>query len=115
MQKNSKKLSAKDVKINNGLHVHAIVAMAPTLRSFLNGAKLKQLLRERRHRFIGDFTSIADIHAIRIKNRVGFVADYVFKSAKRNAALLDEVLILPKAPCDVTPRERRYRGVTWHI
>jgi hypothetical protein len=57
VHKNTKKLSARDVTINNGLHVQAIVAMAPTLRSFLNGAKLTKLLREKRHRFIGRFTS----------------------------------------------------------
>jgi hypothetical protein len=56
VQKNAKKLSARDIKINDGLHVHAIVAMAPTLRTLLNGAKLIRLLREKRHRFIGGFT-----------------------------------------------------------
>ncbi len=58
VHKNTKKLSARDVTINNGLHVQAIVAMAPTLRSFLNGAKLTKLLREKRHRFIGRFTEL---------------------------------------------------------
>jgi len=92
VQKNTKKLSARDIKINDGLHVHAIVAMAPTLRTLLNGAKLIRLLREKRHRFIGGFTSIADIHAVWVKDRVRFVVDYVFKSAKRNPALLEHVL-----------------------
>jgi hypothetical protein len=63
-----------------------------------------KILREKRHRFIGDFTSIADIDAVRIKSRARFVTDYVFKSAKRSPALLDDVLILPKAFRDVTPR-----------
>jgi hypothetical protein len=87
VQKNTKKLSAKDTKINDGLHVHAIVAMAPTLRSSLNGANLKNTIRQKRNRFIGDFTSIADIDVVRIKSKVRFVTDYVFKSAKRNPAL----------------------------
>jgi hypothetical protein len=86
--------------------VHAIVAMAPTLRTLLNGANLTKLLREKRHRFIGHFTSIADIDTVRIKSKVRFVTDYVFKSAKRNPALLDDVLILPKSFCDITPREK---------
>jgi len=106
VQKTIKKLSARDIKINNRLHVHAIVAMAPTLRTLLNGANLTKLLREKRHRFIGHFTSIADIDAVRIKSKVRFVTDYVFKSAKRNPALLDDVLILPKSFCDITPREK---------
>jgi hypothetical protein len=87
VQKNTKKLSAQDTKINDGLHVHAIVAMAPTLRSSLNGANLKNTIRQKRNRFIGDFTSIADIDVVRIKSKVRFVTDYVFKSAKRNPAL----------------------------
>jgi len=32
--KHSKKLSVKDVTINDGLHVHAIIAMPSTLRHF---------------------------------------------------------------------------------
>jgi hypothetical protein len=104
--KKTTELSLRDVKINDGLHVHAIVAMAPTLRTLFKALKLRKLLREKRHRFIGDFTSIADIDAVRIKSRARFVTDYVFKSAKRSPALLDNVLILPKAFCDVTPRER---------
>jgi hypothetical protein len=36
--KSSKKLSVKDVTINDGLHVHAIIAMPSTLRHFLMDA-----------------------------------------------------------------------------
>jgi hypothetical protein len=74
--KTTNKLSSRDVKINDGLHVHAIVAMPPTLRTFLKPFKLRKLLREKRHRFIGDFTSIADIDALRIRTRARFVTDY---------------------------------------
>jgi hypothetical protein len=102
--KHSKKLSVKDVTINHGLHVHAIVAMPRTLRHF-HGCKLKNLVRDHRHRFIGPFTSISDIDVRRIKDRPDYVADYVLKHAKRNAAIMDEILILPKSPEGVSPRD----------
>src|ERR1700683_839388 len=95
--KHSKKLSARDVKINNGLHVHAIIAMPLTFRH-PGGCKLKILIREKHHHFIGNFTSISDIHVRRINDHPKYVADYALKNAKRNPAILDEVLILPKSP-----------------
>ena len=97
-------LSAKDVTINDGLHVHAIIAMPSTMRHY-RGCKLKNLTRDNRHRFIGDFTSISDIDVRRIKHHPKRVADYVLKYAKRNPAIIDEILILPKSPEDVSPRD----------
>jgi hypothetical protein len=41
----------------------------------------------------------------RIKDRPEYVADYVLKHAKRNAAIMDEILILPKSPKDASPRD----------
>ena len=102
--KNSKKLSVRDVTINDGLHVHAIIGMASTRRHF-RGCKLKNLIREKQHRFIGDFTSIFDIDVRRIKDHPEYVADYVLKHLKRNAASMDEILILPKSPEDVSRRD----------
>jgi hypothetical protein len=102
--KNTKKLSVKDVTINDGWHVHAMIAMPSTLRHF-RGCKLKNLVRDHRHRFIGPFTSICDIDVRRIKHHPKRVADYVLKHAKRNAAIMDEILILPKSPEDVSPRD----------
>jgi hypothetical protein len=64
--KHSKKLSVKDVTINDGLHVHAMIAMASTMRHY-RGCKLKNLLRDRRHRFIGSFTNICHIDVRRNK------------------------------------------------
>jgi hypothetical protein len=95
----SKKLSAKDVKINGGLHVHTIIAMPPTLRH-PDGCKLKTLIRENQNHFIGDFTSISHIYIRRITDHPKYVTGYVFKAAKRNPAILNEVLILPKSPGD---------------
>jgi hypothetical protein len=43
----SKKLSVKDVTINDGLHLHAIIAMPSTMRH-PDGCKLKNLIREKR-------------------------------------------------------------------
>jgi hypothetical protein len=102
--KHSRKLSVKDVTINDGLHVHAIVAMPSTLRHY-QGCKLKNLIRDHRHRFIGDFTRISHIDVRRIKKHPEYVADYVLKHAKRNPAIMDEILILPKSPDDVSPRD----------
>jgi hypothetical protein len=106
--KHSKKLSVRDVTINDGLHVHAIIAMPSTLRHF-HGYKLKDLIREKRQSFIGGFTSISHIDARRIKDNPEYVADYVLKHAKRNPAIMDEILILPKSPEDVSPAARRPR------
>ena len=101
--KHTKKLSVRDVTINDGLHVHAIVAMPRTLRHY-RGCKLKKLIQEHEHRFIGAFTSISDIDVERIKSRPNYVAGYAMKNAKRNPAIMDEVLILPKSPGDVSTR-----------
>jgi len=70
---------------------------------------LINLIREKQHRFIGDFTSISDIDVRRIKDHPEYVADYVFKNAKQNAAIMDEILILPKSPQDVSPRDEPKR------
>jgi len=102
--KHSKKLSVRDVTINDGLHVHAVIAMPSTLRHF-NGCKLKNLIRDNRQSFIGPFTYISHIDVQRIKDNPEYVADYVLKHAKRNPAIMDEILILPKSPEDVSPRD----------
>jgi hypothetical protein len=102
--KHFKKLSVKDVTINDGLHVHAVIAMPRNLRH-PDGFKLKNLIRDKRQSFIGPFTSISDIDVQRIKDNPEYVADYVLKHAKRNAAIMDEILILPKSPEDVSPRD----------
>ena len=52
--KHSKKLSVRDVTINDGLHIHTIIAMPRTLRHY-RGCKLKKLIQENEHRFIGAF------------------------------------------------------------
>jgi hypothetical protein len=101
--KHTKRLSGRDVTINDGLHVHAIVAMPRTLRH-PRGFQLKSLIREKQHRFIGDFTSISDIDVERIKDRPEYVAGYALKNGKRNPAIMDEILILPKSPEDVSSR-----------
>jgi hypothetical protein len=101
--KHTEKMSVRDFTINDGFHVHAIIAMPSTLRHF-DGCKLKKIVREKRHRFIGPFTNISDIDVVRIKHHPKRVADYVLKHAKRNAAIMDEILILPKSPEDVSPR-----------
>jgi hypothetical protein len=98
--KHTKKLSVRDVTINDGLHVHAIVAMPQTLRH-PGGCQLKKLIREKQHHFIGAFTSISDIDVRRITDHPKYVADYALKNGKRNPAIMDEILILPKSPPDV--------------
>jgi hypothetical protein len=103
VMKHTKKLSARDVRINDGLHVHAIIAMPRTLRHY-RGCKLKKLIREHQHRFIGHFTRISDIDVERIKSRPNYVAGYALKHAKRNPVIMDEILILPKSPEDVSSR-----------
>jgi hypothetical protein len=103
VMKHTKKLSARDARINDGLHLHAIIAMPRTLRHN-DGFKLKKLIREKQHRFIGRFTSISDIDVERIKSRPTYVAGYAMKNATRNPAIIDEILILPKSPQDVSSR-----------
>jgi hypothetical protein len=71
--KHSKKLSVRDVTINDGLHIHTIIAMPRTLRHY-RGCKLKKLIQENEHRFIGAFTSISYIDVERIKDRPNYVA-----------------------------------------
>ena len=66
---------------------------------------MKNLVRDNRHRFIGGFTDISDIDVRRVKHHPERVADYVLKYAKRNVAIMDEILILPKSPKDVSPRD----------
>jgi hypothetical protein len=79
--KHTKKLSARDVTINDGLHVHAIIAMPLTLRH-PNGCKLKQLVQENQHCFIGAFTSISHVDVRRITDHPKYVAGYALKKRK---------------------------------
>ena len=99
--KHSKKLSARVVKINDGLHVHAIIAMPKTLCHKLRGCNLKKLIEDNQRGFIGRFTTVSDIDVERIKDSPKHVTDYVFNAAKRNPAIMDEVLILPKSHEDI--------------
>jgi len=100
----SGKMSLSDVTINNGRHVHAIIGMARTMRH-PKGFKLTALIRDYSERFIGPFTTIANIDVKRMKTRPRFVTDYVLKHAKRDRSVLDHLLILPKLPKDVSPPE----------
>jgi hypothetical protein len=90
--KHCKKLSARDVKLNDGLHVHAIVAMPKTFRHELR-CKLKKLIEDNQRCFIGRFTTVSHIDVERIKDSPKHVTDYVFEAAKRNPAIMDDVLI----------------------
>jgi hypothetical protein len=99
--KHSKKLSARVAKNNDGLHIHAIIAMPRTLRHKLRGCNLKKLIEEKQRCFIGRYTTVSDIDVERVKDSPKHVTDYVFKTAKRNPAIMDEVLILPKSHKDV--------------
>jgi hypothetical protein len=99
--KHSEKLSARVGKVNDGLHVRAIIAMPNTLRHELRGCNLEKLIEDNQRCFIGRFTTVSDIDVERIKDSPKHVTDYVFKTAKRNPAIMDEVLILPKSHKDV--------------
>jgi hypothetical protein len=99
------KMSLQDVIVNDGWHYHAIIAMPRTNRH-PKGCKLTTLIRAQKHRFIGQFTTVADIHVKRIKTRAHYVAGYALKHAKRNWSIMDEVLLLPKAAKDASLNDR---------
>jgi hypothetical protein len=98
--KHSKKLSVRDITINDGLQVHAIIAMPLALRH-PDGCKLKKLIEDNQRCFIGRFTTVSHIDVERIKDSPKHVTDYVFETATRNPAIMDEVLILPKSDDDI--------------
>jgi hypothetical protein len=75
-----------------------------------NHAREVSNAQEKQHRLIGTFTSILDIDVVRIKDHPTYVAGYALKHAKRNPAIMDEVLILPKSPEDVSPRQPIFKS-----
>jgi hypothetical protein len=63
-------------------------------------------IKENPRIYIHEYTGIRTIHVRRIKTVPAYVTDYVLKCTKRDSALADDLLILPKSLTEATANER---------
>jgi hypothetical protein len=98
-----KKSSVLDVKINDGLHFHAILLIPPRSRLRVS---VEDHFDEHSASYLGDRRTIDRIDVKPITTADSYnVTDYVFKSIKRGLSYDEHSLILPKASSEMTGLE----------
>jgi hypothetical protein len=99
-----KKLTLAQVTINDGRHVHGILAIPPTTRmreDLANHVASQAVYTDPR------WTRIRHIHAKPITSRPTYTTGYALKGLKYRFADIDDLLILPLSRSEVPPRQRR--------
>jgi hypothetical protein len=102
VRKRKNKSSISDVKINDGLHFHAILLIPPKSRL---KTSVKEHFRENEAMYLKNRQLIdrIDIESIVTKSP-DRVTDYMFKSLKRGLSYDRHILILPKASSECRGR-----------
>jgi hypothetical protein len=96
------KSSISDVKINDGLHFHAILLIPPKSRLRIS---VEEHFEENSDKYLGDRKVLDRIDFEPITTETSYrVTDYVFKSMKRGWSYDEHVLILPKASSECRGR-----------
>ena len=103
------KQSRSDVFINDGLHVHAILAVP--LKSRLK-SDAKGHIQE--HRDIYTKHPLRRIHVKEIEHSFGRVCDYAFKAIKKGRFSWDDLIVLPKSRSELRPTSELFKEmVKW--
>jgi hypothetical protein len=91
-----KKMSIRDVTINDGLHVHAILGLP-------HESRLKEWLPAHVERKKRAYIKrpLSSIHFEPVTRTLTKVVDYSLKSIKRGRCRWEDVLILPKSPSEL--------------
>jgi hypothetical protein len=102
------KHSVESVRVNNGLHMHGILAVPPYTRLKTD---VVSHFEENSSTYLGDRLFRIDIKPIKLKKADIFtVVDYQFKSLKNSAASWDDVILFPKAAGERTVRRSSNTG-----
>jgi hypothetical protein len=89
-----KQSGIRELKINGGLHLHAIVLMP---RKSKIKCKLDQHFEEEQFLYVRPNYPLSKVHARLIRDRSEYVTEYVLKSLERGRTDLDEVVIFPRS------------------
>ncbi|WFR95715.1 hypothetical protein [Rhizobium tumorigenes] len=88
------KASLKDVSLNGGMHMHALMLVPPTSRSPL---LMSQLIELKYSTFVTPGGVLMRLHAVLIKDNQAQTAAYALKSVQRGRLGDDDILILPRS------------------
>jgi hypothetical protein len=92
-----------DVRINDGLHLHAIAIMPKSSRL---GCGLQRHFRTGRRLYVRGDSKLARIHAVRVKYDPENVTGYALKGSRRSRDA-DDWIILPKARSELRKEKKR--------
>ena len=91
------KISLAEARVNDGLHMHAILGMP--LKSRLKES-VSTHVDGRRHAYIK--TPLRRIHFVPIEGNMENVTDYALKAIKRGRCSWEDLLFLPKSPSELS-------------
>jgi hypothetical protein len=98
--------SLGDIRPNDGLHVHALLAIPKVSRL---QEDLVEHIRRNRKRYRGNQEKIKNIDVRPVVDLDGRLVDYTFKHLKRGTFSLDDILILPRSKSELEPKARRIK------
>ena len=90
------KISLAEARVNDGLHMHAILGMPLKCRLKL---PVSMHVDERRHAYIK--SPLRKIHFVSIEGDMEHVVDYALKSIKRGRCRWEDLLVLPKSASEL--------------
>jgi hypothetical protein len=104
------KQKMSDIAINDGLHMHAMLAVP--WQSRMKEDVISHLQRYT-HLYIKD--PVKRINISEIEDNIGRVGDYVFKSIKREICSWDDIIVLPKDRSEIRPTSSTFRKMVGYI
>jgi hypothetical protein len=104
------KQKISDIAINDGLHMHAMLAVPFKSR-------MKEDIISHLQRYTGLYVKepFKRIHISEIEDNIGRVGDYVFKSVKKERCSWDGVIVLPKDRSEIRPTSSTFRKMVGYI
>jgi hypothetical protein len=98
------KMRLRDVRLNDGLHFHAILAVP-------SESRLKRDIGSHVEQYSGLYIKapVQRIHVKMIEKGAVRATDYAMKSLKRRRCSWEDVLVLPKSPCEFASRSDQYK------
>lgn len=92
------KLSADEIALNGGLHMHAILLMPPRSRLRIPA---DEYFRLNQGLYVGDRSRLDRIDVRPIDHTPERAVDYVLKTLRRGRVAYDDILILPRAVAEI--------------
>lgn len=104
------KQKISDIAINDGLHIHAMLAVP--WQSRMKEDIISHFQRYTRL-YIKD--PVKRINIIEIEDNIGRVGDYVFKSIKKERSSWDDIIVLPKDRSEIRPTSSTFKQMVRYI